>query len=117
MEDFTCEPCRKWRKMKNRLMLCVAGLMALAGLSLAGQGTDPTRPTERMADRLAARATDTSAFRLQALVVGAGDDGVALVGTSGLGLAPVRKGATFTTRVDDVDLTVKVKSVRRRLFQ
>lgn len=111
MEDFTCEPCRKWRKMKNRLMLCVAGLMALAGLSLAGQGTDPTRPTERMADRLAARATDTSAFRLQALVVGAGDDGVALVGTSGLGLAPVRKGATFTTRVDDVDLTVKVKSV------
>ena len=79
-----------------------------AGLAFA---QDPTRPTEKMADQLKARATDSSALRLQALVVGAADDGVALIGAPGLDLAPVRPGATFAPHVDGLDVTVKVRAI------
>ncbi len=88
---------------------CGCVLMALA-LGVAAQ--DPTRPTERMADALKARATDSSALRLQALVVGLAEDGVALVGAAaGAPLTPLRKGATFSPHVDGVDLTVKIRAV------
>ncbi len=96
-------------KMNFHLKACVS--LAVWALALGTLAQDPTRPTEKMADQLKARATDTSALRLQALVVGATDDGVALVGATGANTAPVRKGSTISPRVDDVELTVRVRSI------
>ena len=83
---------------------------ALAGAFLAA-AQDPTVPSERMAESLKARAAATSALRLQALVVGASSEGVALIGTSALGVTPVRRGTQFAESVDGVSVTMKVRSV------
>ena len=83
---------------------------ALAGAFLVA-AQDPTVPSERMAESLKARAAATSALRLQALVVGSSNEGVALIGTSALGVTPVRKGTQFAESVDGVSVTMKVRSV------
>ena len=53
----------------------------------------------------------TSALRLKALVVGASADGVALIGTSALGVTPVRRGTQFAESVDGVSVTMKVRAI------
>ena len=94
------------RTIFPNLILMAAALLAA---SLAG-AQDPTRPTEKMADELRVRAADSSMLRLQALVVGAADDGVALVG-AGQFATPVRKGSSFSPHVDGMDVSVKVRSI------
>ena len=84
---------------------------ALALVAGAFAATDPTVPSKRMADSLMARAADSSALRLKALVVGATGEGVALIGAAGLGAAPVRGGAQFVQDVDGVKVTMKVRSI------
>ena len=85
-------------------------LLALLALAACAQ-EDPTRPSAAMADRLRARALDAQSLRVKALVVGAGDEGVALVGTADRTAAPVRKGARFTETVDGVSVSLAVKGV------
>lgn len=92
----------------TRFSLCLAALMA--GTLFAG-AQDPTMPSERMAESLKARAAATSALRLKALVVGASADGVALIGTSALGVTPVRRGTQFAESVDGVSVTMKVRAI------
>ena len=82
----------------------------MAGTLFAG-AQDPTVPSERMAESLKARAAATSALRLKALVVGASADGVALIGTSALGVTPVRRGTQFAESVDGVSVTMKVRAI------
>lgn len=91
-----------------RFPLCLAA--AAAGMLFAA-AQDPTVPSERMAESLKARAAATSALRLQALVVGASSEGVALIGTSALGVTPVRRGTQFAESVDGVNVTMKVRRI------
>ena len=100
--------------MKMNLTFKWTLTLACVALSLGVFAQDPTRPTEKMADQLKARATDSSALRLQALVVGASDDGVALIGATGTATTPVRKGSTLSPRVDEMELTLRVRSVSVR---
>ena len=72
---------------------------------------DPTRPSVAMANRLKVRALDAQSLRVKALVVGADEEGVALVGTGDRTTSPVRKGARFTESVDGVSVTLTVKGV------
>ncbi|MBR6734307.1 MAG: type II secretion system protein GspD [Kiritimatiellae bacterium] len=92
----------------TRFSLCLAALMA--GTLFAG-AQDPTMPSERMAESLKARAAATSALRLKALVVGVSADGVALIGTSALGVTPERRGTQFAESVDGVSVTMKVRAI------
>lgn len=86
-------------------------LAGMCLMALVAGAQDPTKPTEKMADALRARAADVQALRLEALVVGADDEGVALVGAAGVGTTPVRKGARFSQTVDGVRVSLAVKSV------
>jgi len=91
-------------------ILSLGLLVGMASWSFV-MAQDPTRPTERMADQLKARAADSSALRLQALVVGASEDGVALVGAAGQGTTPLRKGMSFSPKVEGLDVTFKVRAI------
>lgn len=75
---------------------------------------DPTRPAARMADALRARVAEANGLALQALVVGADEDGVALVGDSAASAAIVRKGARLARRVDGVEVELKIRAVTSR---
>lgn len=92
-----------------KTVTAVFALLAAHG-ALCAPLADPTRPTERMADRLKARAADVGSLKIRALAVGLSDAGVALVDAGG-GLEPVRAGAQFTRAVDGVPLVLKVKSI------
>ena len=94
--------------MKFARNMLVVLLAALAGASAA---QDPTRPSPVLADRLREKALDAQTLRVKALVVGAGEEGVALVGAAGRDAAPVRKGARFRESVDGVSVALTVKGV------
>ena len=72
---------------------------------------DPTRPAAEMADALKARLADAAEMRLQALVVGAADEGVALVGKTAAEAVTVRPGSVLPQTVDGVRVDVLIKSV------
>lgn len=93
-------------KLFNHIVLA---LLALAAATAAAQ--DPTRPSPVLADRLRVKALEAQTLRVKALVVGAGEEGVALVGSAGRDAAPVRKGARLTETVDGVAVTLTVKGV------
>ena len=84
-------------------------LLAFAAIVAGAQ--DPTRPSAAMAERLKARALEAQTLRVKALVVGAAEEGVALVGTDGRAAAPVRKGARLAETVDGVAVSLTVKGV------
>ncbi|MGN0852232.1 MAG: type II secretion system protein GspD [Kiritimatiellia bacterium] len=98
--------------MKMKKMVLLGGLLALLDAGIAyGRPVDPTRPTEKMADRLKVRAADVSDVQLRALVVGRDGEGVALLGTPNEAARPIRKGARFTETVDGVPVTLRVRSI------
>jgi len=79
--------------------------------ALAFALTDPTVPTATMADALTRRLADSAEMRLQALVVGAHGDGVALLGSSAGTATAVRRGSLLTRTVDGVKVETPIKSV------
>ena len=78
--------------MKFARNMLVVLLAALAGSSAA---QDPTRPSPVLADRLREKALDAQTLRVKALVVGAGEEGVALV-------------RLCSTRLEDAERKVKI---------
>jgi general secretion pathway protein D len=72
---------------------------------------DPTRPSSAMAEKLRSRAVDSADMKIVALVVGLGDNGVALLGKDASSAIPVRAGSRLTRLIDGVNVDMIVKSV------
>jgi len=72
---------------------------------------DPTKPSDAMADALKAQLTDAEGLKLHALVVGADEEGVALVGKTAAAAVAVRRGSVVPQVVDGVKVEVSIKSV------
>ena len=89
-----------------------AACVLLAALPLAAV-EDPTLASEGMAERLKAQVAELPSLRLQALVVGAADDGVALVG-EGAAARTLRRGGKIAETVDGVAVELWVRSVGAR---
>ena len=94
----------------GKFVLIPAALIAVAGWCFA-EVSDPTVPADAMADRLKSQLLDVSGLKMQALVVGASENGVALVGASADSAAVVRRGSVLPQTVDGVRLDVKIGSV------
>ncbi len=84
---------------------------ALLSLAACGVTNDPMTASADIADRLTHRIAEKGVLKVAALVVGDGDEGVALVddGTSAHKL--VRKGSVVDGRVGGIAIESKVKSV------
>ena len=77
----------------------------------AQRDADPTRPQGRLAETLRGRVANLGKLRIRALVVGADNKGVALVGSDDFIGSPLREGSTFHQDVDGVTVPLKVVSV------
>ncbi len=73
--------------------------------------SDPTVAADAMADVLRQRLTEAADMKLHALVVGAADDGVALIGANAAHTTAVRRGSKLTQTVDGVKVEASIKSV------
>lgn len=82
-----------------------------AALSLAAQNADPTVASSTMADALRRNLAGGDALRLNALVVGATGDGIALVGPDAARSSVARRGSALSQSVDGVQVGVEIKSV------
>ena len=113
------------RGIRRYLVILPALTVALAAAAVEA---DPTRPSAAMADALKAQLTDAEGLKLHALVVGAGGEGVALVGKTAAAATPVRRGSVLPQTIDGVRVEVAIERVtaggvelatssdRRRLF-
>ena len=95
--------------MKLSILLASAISAAVAVSAAAAQ--DPTRPSEAMAGAMRGRIADVSDLAVRALVVGASDDGVALLGSRDFTGAPVRRGAIVNQDVGGINVPLAVESV------
>ena len=87
---------------------------ALAALCAVAQNADPTVASDTMADALRRSLAGGDALRLNALVVGASGDGIALVGPDAAGSTVVRRGSTLAQAAEGVRVDVAIKSVTER---
>ena len=87
----------------------VAGI--IMALSAQASTNDPTRVADAMADALKRQLADAESLRLHALVVGAGGEGVALVGATPETATAVRRGSVIHEAVDGVRVEVPIKRV------
>lgn len=83
----------------------------LLSVAVLASAQDPTQPGSQMADALRQRSLATSSLRLQALVVGAEGDGLAILGADGADGAIVHAGSTVSQTVDGMRVSLRVKSV------
>lgn len=72
---------------------------------------DPTIATDAMAARLQTLAARGDALHLYALVIGAGGDGVALIGNDVATARVVRKGGTVGAEIEGVKMEAEVRRV------
>ena len=103
---------RKRQKIGRFGLFAMACLLGMAGLS--AESPDPTRPVEAMAEHLTRELAGSDAMRLHALVIGRGNEGVALVGRSPEQAAIVRQGSVLPATVNGVRLDVDIRSVTVR---
>ncbi len=88
--------------------LCVA----FAAMALASPGAnDPTVAADMLSDRLKCHLSEEPGMRIQALVVGASEEGVALLGESAENAAVARKGSVLHKTVGGVAVDVTIRSV------
>src|SRR5574344_1143276 len=88
-------------------MTVIAAILIAAGVV----AQDPTVVTDAMADALKQQLTDAEGMKLHALVVGATEEGVALVGRSPDTATVVRRGSVIPETVDGVRVEVAIKKV------
>ena len=75
--------------MKKTLVVIA---VLVIGVGAVAATNDPTRVADAMADALKSQLADARSLRLHALVVGAGGEGVALVGPTPEAANAVRRG-------------------------
>ncbi len=100
--------------MRKYLLSPISHLLSpicIMGFCAAVAAQDPTMPSEAMAEAMRGRIGDLSDLAIRALVVGADDDGAALVGTRAFTGAPVRRDAVINQDVDGVNVPLAVESV------
>lgn len=111
--DFDCAQRRggagTWRRGALWAALAVACALRAAA-SPDADGFDPTRASEILAERLKAQVASSPSLALKALVVGAANDGVALVGADGA-LRTLRRGGKIAETVDGVAVELRVRAV------
>lgn len=93
----------------KRTWMSVAVAVALS--AALGGTNDPMKVSAEMADHLKTRLAEGGQLRVAALVVGAAEDGVALVGETEGRLKLVRKGSLLNSAIDGIDVDARVKSV------
>ena len=99
-------------KTVKKIAVCaVAALAAAAGRSFAEEPVDPTVPHEAIAERLRTQIAESPELAMRALVIGADDDGVALVGADAASARIARKGGVVSVPVDGVRVDVEIRSV------
>jgi general secretion pathway protein D len=85
---------------------------AFAAICAYGAATaDPTKATDSFSDALKRRLLEDPSMRIQALVVGVREDGVALIGERVDGASPARKGTVLRKAVGSVGVDVKIRSI------
>lgn len=94
--------------MRKASIAIVAATLALVA---AASTNDPTRVADAMADALRRQLADADGLRLHALVVGAGGEGVALVGATAETATAVRRGSVLHESVDGVRVEVPISGV------
>ncbi|MBR4170222.1 MAG: hypothetical protein IKR48_01065, partial [Kiritimatiellae bacterium] len=83
--------------------------LAFLPLLVHGQGEDPTRPSAKLADHLRSEAIDTAALQLRALVVGAENKGIALLGADKP--MQVRTGSRLFQPVNGVRVELEIRAI------
>ncbi len=96
---------------KTTIFAWLTGAVVVLGASNVLAVDDPTVPRDALAARLRERLAESSALSLHALVVGADDDGVALVGPDVASARAVRRGSVLPQTVDGVKLSLEIESV------
>ena len=100
------------RFFSTMTLAAALGAAAAAAQSAAQSAPrDPTRPSEAMAGAIRRGLAGVSDLAVRALVVGARDDGVAILGTRDFAGAPVRAGSVINQEVDGVNIPLTVDSV------
>ena len=94
--------------MKKTFVFAAGIMLASAVFAAAG---DPTCVADSMADALKSQLADADSLRLHALVVGAGGEGVALVGSTPGTATAVRRGSVLHESVDGVRVAIPIRSV------
>ena len=92
-------------------LTATAFLLSAGGAEGVADMPDPTVAADAMADRLKARIAESGRLKVWALVVGVGDDGVALVGETAASARVVRGGGVLAETVDGVRVSARVKAV------
>jgi len=95
-------------------LLAAVCLLPFVCLSAQTEARDPTVPTAAMADLLKRNLPSSPRLALQALVVGAADDGVALLGTTPREARVVRKGSVVSETVEGIRVSATIASVTVR---
>lgn len=94
----------------KKISIFAAIMLALAPEAFAFEA-DPTSPGGELASRLRERVAESDAISLKALVVGADEEGVALLGSDASTVKAVRKGSVFPQMVDGVKIALSIESV------
>lgn len=95
-----------------RMKISVKGTMLLALIvSALAMAQDPTRPSQAFADTMRGRIGGLDALQIRALVVGAEEEGVALVGAKDFTGAPLRQGSIINQNVGGVNVPLSIASV------
>ena len=94
-------------KTANKAIAALAAAVSVAAAAVTG---DPMAVSAEMADRLTERFAEGGALKVAALVVGAGEEGVALVECGGTQKL-VRKGTVLAGDIGGVKVESRVKSV------
>lgn len=99
--------------MKHEVVKKTNAALAAALLALAACGAtnDPMTASADIADRLTQRIAEKGVLKVAALVVGDGDEGVALVDDGTPEHKLVRKGSVVDGRIGGIAVEAKVKSV------
>lgn len=92
-------------------MAAVAATALSAFCAGASVTNDPTVASAEMADHLKSRLAEGGRLKVAALVVGAEDEGVAIVDDGRRGQKLVRRGSVIDGDIDGVKVEAKVKSV------
>lgn len=94
------------------MKISVKGTMLLALIvSALAMAQDPTRPSQSFADTMRGRIGGLDALQIRALVVGAEEEGVALVGAKDFTGAPLRQGSIINQNVGGVNVPLSIASV------
>lgn len=89
------------------------GILLSVAVAASAQTADPTRTSDAMADTLRTQIAEFRALSIRALVVGADDDGVALLDAAGKSSDPVmvRSGTVVSLEFGGMPVRLTVKSV------